>query len=46
MLLPLTVKLALDSLASSVGVDLPALSREATKLPGDSEDQHDDVQGK
>ena len=41
-----TESLPLDSLASSVVVDHPALSREANKPPGDSEDQNDDVQGK
>ena len=42
----LAVLLALDSPARSVGVDHPATSREASKPPGDSEDQHDDAQGK
>ena len=36
---------ATDSLACFVGVECPA-TREATKPPGDSEDQHDGVQGK
>ena len=37
----LRIAVATDSLVSSVGVDHPA-----TKPPGSSEDQHDDVQGK
>ena len=42
----LKIAVATDCLASSVGVDGPAMSREATAPPGDSEDQHDGVQGK
>ena len=37
---------ATDSLASFVGVDVPAVSREATKPSGDSKAQRDDTQGK
>ena len=37
---------ATNSLASSDGVDRLAVSREATKPPDDSKDQHDDVQVK